>query len=362
MEKILFYSSTNLKSDTIVFEKLGITIRKLFKEEKEQIISSYSTLVANSTEIEYFKKFEDIRNNRENYSEDEITDIYRNVSDIDDKHPMKNFSLLYLYNSFIDDAYDKVTIENINTLVEHFYIIEIDENLFCKYFDSRYIGVIFPKIINFSNYINSKDGQYDKYEGTLLNFNRTINTNSEDFHEFIFYFFTECERSTKLNEDNLLKLCNMLNSRDTNFGFNFMMVIDNIFEDDVLIENRIVNIVSVLERLLISKEYQKQEMFVLKVGILCNKLFEITNEKLSRQLKEIYNIRSMIVHGNDDKILDKVDFYIDLFGPGITKGQNRYKTRSEILIVTCCILELCFINILNKYLDDTSLCEYIKQN
>lgn len=362
MEKILFYSSTKLKNDTISFEKLGITIRKLLKEEKKLIISRYSTLIATSEEIEYLKKYEDIRDNRKKYSEDEITDIYRKVYEIDENHAMKNFSLSYLYTSFFDDAYTMVTTENINTLTNNFFVVEIDEEVFCKHFDSRYIGVIFPKIINFSNYINSRDGQYNKYEGTLLNFDRAIDINEEKTQEFIFYFFTECERNTGLNEENLLKLSIMLNSRNSTFGFNFMMIIDTIFEDNVLIENKIVNIVSTIERLLISKDYKKQEMFVLKVGILCNDLFEITNEKLSRQLKEIYCIRSMIVHDDDNKIVDKIDFYNQLFGPSVIKGPSKYKSRLNILTATYSILEQCFIHILNKYLEDTSLCEYIKQN
>lgn len=139
-------------------------------------------------------------------------------------------------------------------------------------------------------------------------------------------------------------------------------MIDNILEDNVLVENSIVNKVSFLERLLISKEENKTEAFVLKVGILCNKLFDISNEHLSKRLKEIYNIRSMLVHGDGNKIIDSIDHYKKIFSDAIGKGKNKYETKLQILWCVDKMLDLFLIRVLNKYLDEPNLCEYMKQN
>lgn len=64
---------------------------------------------------------------------------------------------------------------------------------------------------------------------------------------------------------------------------------------------------------------------MLKTGILCNNLFSISNENLNKKLKEIYDIRSMLVHGEENKIIDNIDYYKKVFSNAIEKGQDDYE-------------------------------------
>ena len=114
--------------------------------------------------------------------------------------------------------------------------------------------------------------------------------------------------------------------------------------------------------MLISKEENKCDAFVLKVGILCNTLFDISNDALSKRLKEIYNIRSMLVHGDGNKIIDNIDYYKMVFSDVIKKGKSKLETKLEIFGCVDAILDLFLIRVLNKYLQEPNLCEFIKQN
>lgn len=183
--------------------------------------------------------------------------------------------------------------------------------------------------------------------------------NDEDLIGVLFTMLLVFDDTCSLNEEKLEKMFK-LKSKD--FNFSFIMMIDNLLEDNVLVENRIINKVSFLERLLISKEENKAEAFVLKVGILCNKLFDISNEDLSKKLREIYNIRSMLVHGDGNKIIDSIDYYKKIFSEEIEKETSKFETKLQILWCVDNILDLFLIRVLNRYLEDPNLCEFIKQN
>ena len=184
----------------------------------------------------------------------------------------------------------------------------------------------------------------------------------EDLIGVLFTMLLVFDDTCSLNEEKLEKLEKMFKLKSKDFNFSFIMMIDNLLEDNVLVENRIINKVSFLERLLISKEENKAEAFVLKVGILCNKLFDISNEDLSKKLREIYNIRSMLVHGDGNKIIDSIDYYKKIFSEEIEKETSKFETKLQILWCVDNILDLFLIRVLNRYLEDPNLCEFIKQN
>lgn len=362
MKRLLFYSESVLGTEIIEFEKLGITIRKMKKEEQNNIIFKYKKIIISDADKELAKKFDDIRKNKSKYEQDEIIKTYRRMVNLEETNKNSYDVIWSIIFGGVYDAYKKLSLGYINKVINNFYIIEINQNEFNKHFDENYIYTLFPKIINFSNYVSTGTGKYEKFDGIIFDFEKMINK-KEECNLIVFgNLLNECEKENKINESVLLKLQNMINLKDINFGFGFMMIIDTIFKEEGLIENQIINKVSFLERLLLTKDNAKQEMFILKVGILCNGLFDISNKRLSKQLKEIYNIRSLLVHGNELKIVDNIDLYKELFSHEIRKGKNKYQTRINILIAINCILDFYFIRVLNKYLENPHLCEYIKQN
>lgn len=256
----------------------------------------------------------------------------------------------------------KITLRNIKKYLKKIIVVELNEEEFEKQFEKSYISFLIPKIIDFCNYINTFDGDITNFDSFLFDFDMLSDPDNQYHKKALGLLLNEDKKQTSFSLKNLEKLEIMLNNNNTIFNFNFMMIIDSMFEEKGLIENQIINKVSFLERLLIGKTNNKQEHFVLKVGILCNNLIDIPSNVLKEQLKEIYDVRSILVHGNPDKIIDNIDKYQNIFGKTIKKGKNKHETKLNILIVIDTLLEFYFIEVLKKYLENYKLCEYMKIN
>ena len=116
-------------------------------------------------------------------------------------------------------------------------------------------------------------------------------------------------------------------------------------------------------KLLISKQNNKQESFILKVGTLIYKDVEWENEKLSKILKALYEFRSMLVHGKEDEIYQNKSNYADIFENNKLKNINKkIEIRYEILLTVSSFLEEITKLVLNKYLDNVDFCEFLKSN
>lgn len=221
--------------------------------------------------------------------------------------------------------------------------------------------MLIPKLINFSNYIASYDGDYKEYGmGKVYEYKGT--QKDENLINILFMMILSWKDNCSLNAEKLEALEKMFELKNNNFNFSFIMMIDNLLDGDMLVENSIINKVSFLERLLISKEYNKADAFVLKVGILCNDLFNISNDCLSKRLREIYNIRSKLVHGDGNDIIDNIDYYKKIFSKEIKKGQSKAETKLQVLWCVDTILNSFLIRVLNIYLNRPNLCEFIKKN
>ena len=68
------------------------------------------------------------------------------------------------------------------------------------------------------------------------------------------------------------------------------------------------------------------------------------------------------MHGDGNKIIDNIDYYRRVFSEVIEKKASKFETKLQILWGVDAILNLFLIRVLNKYLEDPNLCEFIKQN
>ncbi len=355
MQKVLFYINNNLSKE-IDLSKIGIRIRKLNEIEYNDLLDGFNGIILKGKDLEFANEFYLFKNGLKKLSDDEEINLIRTITKSKNQNTIFN-----IYNGFNKDVSDILTVKNIKNELNNFLLVEIDDEEFNKHFYENYIYDLIPKIINFCNYMASDDGDYKEYgQCKMYKYNGT--KVDKDLIGVLFIMILTYKDNCSIDNKYLIKLEDMFKKKDKEFNFSFITMIDNILEDNVLVENSIVNKVSFLERLLISKEENKTEAFVLKVGILCNKLFDISNEHLSKRLKEIYNIRSMLVHGDGNKIIDSIDHYKKIFSDAIGKGKNKYETKLQILWCVDKMLDLFLIRVLNKYLDEPNLCEYMKQN
>lgn len=356
MKRVIAYIENGL-TNKIDLSKLGIMIRNLNDIEYNEILSAYKSIILNEKDKNLAKQYFDYKNKKRNFSKEEKNNLFTEIDKSKNSHIILN-----VYNAYNKkEIFNILKLDNIKKELKNFVIIEINMEEFTKQFSQNYYKVLIPEIFSFSNYVSSCDKEYNDYNNIwTYEYDEFIKLDKSSQYQMIIILLFN--RRTKVNETILIKLQKMFNLKDRSFCFNFLMIIDNVLEERVLIENRIINKVSYLERLLISKEENKADAFVLKVGILCHQLFDISNQELSKQLKEIYNIRSMLVHGEESKIIDNIDYYKKIFCNVIEKKHSKHETRKQILITVDSTLELFFIRVLNKYLDEPNLCEYIKQN
>lgn len=355
MQKVIFYVHNKLKKN-INLSKIGLVIRKLNDEEYNDLLCGFKSIILEDDELQLAKDYYDFKNKKRKFNDTEKIQLFDNISKSKNEKTIIN-----LYNGFSKNAFEILKLKKIEDELNNFLIAEIDTKEFNKHFYKDYIYDLIPKIIDFSNYIASDDGNYKSFGQCKMHEYNGVK-NDENLIGVLFLILLTYSDTCSLNEKKLEKLEEMFKLKNRDFNFSFVMMIDSLLEDNVLVENRIINKVSFLERLLLSKEENKTESFVLKVGILCNKLFDISNEDLSKRLKEIYNIRSMLVHGDGNKIIDNIDYYKKVFSEVIEKGTSKVETKLQILWCVDTILDLFLIRVLNKYLEDPNLCEFIKQN
>lgn len=361
MNKFIFYSNERLKRK-IEFKKIGLIIRNLNEEESNLIIDNYKKIIINKKNKNLAKKYNDIRENRKKYERKEVEDTYLSLIELEERDKFSYDIIFCLYLDIIKNSFERMNLTYIKQYIKKLIVLEVNSEKFTKQFEEKYIKILLPKLLDFSNYISTTDGEINEFNAFLFDFDMITNEQNKYYIKSLGLLLNEYETNNLFNMENLEKLEKLLNENDAEFNFNFMMIIDNMFTDDRLIENKIVKKVSFLERLLITKEDNKQETFILKVGILCNGLLGISNDKLSKQLKEIYNIRSSIVHGDSDKIINNIEKYKGIFSELIKKGASKFETKLNILIAVDTILEFYFIEVLKKYLENYKLCEYMKKN
>lgn len=354
MRKILFYLNTESKKE-INLSKIGFKIRKLNTNEYKALLNEFVKIILEGKELELAKNYNSFIKNTKKISNEEELNLIENLSNSDNKDLILDF-----YSRIPPELFDFLTIDNIKNGLYKIWVAEANEVEFNKNFHENYIDVLITKLIDFCNYINSNDGNYESYK--IYNLYTYSGTKDKNLLTFLFIILSTNQHTSLINIENLYKLEKMFKTKDKDFCFSFLVMIDTIFQYDNLLENSIINKVSFLERLLISKEEEKTNAFVLKIGILCNSLFDISNEDLSKRLKELYKIRSLLVHGDTSKIINNIDLYKRVFSNKIEKKENKQETKHEILLAVDVILNMFLIRVLDKYLDNPNLCEYMKLN
>lgn len=345
-ENILYLVNTKVKYD-IIFEKIGIKLRNINQDEIKYIKYRIERLYCSKSQknlLERYRKVEIIdKNNADIETLKEAIDIYKKINELDNE---KKSAIFYLDK--VNGIIDKRSIKNI---LKNCLIIEVDRKRFEKCFGNLNPEYVVFRMIMFANYLTGECEMKKFYYTKLKNFNKY-----EDVINNSFY-------NEKINVNNLKRLSGLLNKRDINFNTNFIYIIENFLLNNMSLENKIVNMVSIIEKLLIKKYENKQESFILKVGILLNGCFGWNNEKISKILKTIYELRSLIVHGEEDKIYENKDKYADIFDyEKLKKIEDKISIRNNIFILIANCLELITKLVINKYLDNIEFCEYLKLN
>jgi len=253
--KSLFYSNIDFPQ-TLEIKKIGITLRRLNLEEEETIanlvLNAFASINENDEYNEYIK-----------YKNGEINDIKKEYNVLKKVDQMDDFRKSILFWKHAREKKDFHTDEeNIKKTLLKVVLVEADEENLRKYFGDDYEAFIISKLLNFSNYLNLENADFDYKTTPMIRFNDFV---KKEEHPYFLTLFDEVNSLySNYSYEKLSRIVNFLNKHDSEFNFNFISIIDTLLVENNLPENKLLNMVSVLERILINKEDPKSKSFVLK--------------------------------------------------------------------------------------------------
>lgn len=354
--KKYYFRLGDTKLQSICIKKLGLGIRLISTTEIEEITEKMFENILT-------KRNKRIINIGRKILVDHEADVLNNSQDrklfdemntfldkIDENHQKSFFMLMSEKNQNFDKRNFKKSISDL-------YVLEVDEDIFKRYYNIEQVQHMILSLLKFSYYIDSKildfneiGSNYNCYDLDIIDFNNI---------KKIIFIFDLSDNYVSYNYDNMQKICELMNKKDIYFNMSFISGIDELFYNEKSIENNIINKIAFIERLIIGEHEEKEKQFILKIGMICfGKTFK---DNLSEILKNIYEIRSLIVHGNEKKLHEKMDYYAKCFEIKDLK-KNKYENRFSLLITVSIYLDIVFKEFMNTYIYENDLCEFIKNN
>ncbi len=351
----------------IDIKKIGISFRKLKKQEKENILNTIKKIYHNKkTIIDLSKK----------YTSDETLEASLELNDFSkEEERIIMFCFMLIKRGFkfntakqVEKTLDRIVVIDCkkDTLDEFIYnskVSRIVSELLCLY-------DIYSKNIN----INEKVRSDYKY---ILDENNFLTEKDEDYSiSIIMSLLAKYKdnnmmiKRVELTEDYLKDLRRFINELSKEETRRFLTAIDMMYSNYDNIQNRIVNYVTIVESILISDEHNIKQNYILKGGFIFKQYLNAenikSNERIKASLAYTYDIRSAIVHGNEEKILDILNTYknrVNQIGKLINFSSDKYSTKTNQALVIANILSYLIVRAVIKYwIDNPYKVNYLKNN
>lgn len=346
---------------TIKINKIGMTIRPLSEEERDKIIIRYDSLFLSRDARIKLKTYEKMHSNL--LSLKELTSL---------KLTDEEFKAGYIFETF---KLDGIPI-NKSTLIKQLNkiaIIEFDEQI-NEYIEEGlefvFASHIFKSILltkgNYSlsdlkNMVITSD-KFDIFSDELLN----------SIDSIFNYISKSCPNIMDIVDlkekdfNNFNKFVNVLTKERIR---DFILISECIFTKEVSNSNSLLNYVSCLERLLVKYEkdnnYDIGKQIVLKFGLCISDNSDASIEEKLKYIKYCYQIRSCIIHGNENDLLQAAPKYLKMTKEeiiGIMGGDKIYKTRFLNIWLANNFMENNITIAIKEWMDNPKRIEFLKRN
>jgi len=351
----------------IALDKLGITFRPLSSQEQNDIIIKFDSLFFNQKSkrrikdyIEYKEIEEDWvkllpylakhKNRKKSYEEETADHIYSKL-----KHISKEFN-----KNYIKKQLKKIVIIEFCDKLDEF----ISKNT-QKYMIKEILRTFLYATENF-DYKKVKDLNICSDVWTvfndefLLNVYSILNYDSDG---------TLIINEIALDDEKIKVFNNFLNILTKERIRDFLLIVDNLFSNNVSIDNQVLNYISILERLFVkydkSDNYDIGKQICLKFGLCMHDYKDGVDDFDVKNIKYCYEVRSCIIHGNDIQLLNapkqilKLDD-VDLFKA--FESEKIYDRRFLILFLATRYLEYNMSNVLMAWFNNPKKIEFLKQH
>ncbi|MGE5455958.1 MAG: hypothetical protein ACM3O4_02465 [Ignavibacteriales bacterium] len=310
-------------NNEIQINKIGLTIRRLNEDEKKELSNYFNNYFfsqkAKHAINRYYNEF--VKNNEKGGNND-IRKKYvlsKHFNSLD----KNQIDAITFFTQVILEKNGKFNKNTFNRINNKLVIFEIDCEILNDFIDPSFFKSSIEYIILLSHIISGislcKIVFLKKYEDFLEGKHQMLfwyNTLNDDFDSYPALYLPEFCAKTMVEGPSFIakgkNICQiseigtLLQKSDRISIRNFFIILDMIFQENLSVENKIVNRTSIIERILMNKDDDKNDKFILKMGIVIQEIIpqEYLRLKLLKdQLDFCYKIRSCIVHGNEDKLM-----------------------------------------------------------
>ena len=346
----------------INIEKLGITFRNFTKKEKNTILEFIDNIYLKNKKIiqDAIKKYD-------------IKDELKLSIDLLKYDKLSQEVIMFCFMSK-KRGFTLNSIRKIKKLLDNMIIIDINKDILSEYLAEEKYVIFISNILSLYD-IYSSDIHFNKNVKLDYSFilNRNILNKKDTDYELnliinlIMSLDQKMAAMIELSEDYLLCLKKFFSKLNKNEIRRFLNVIDLFYSDNMMIQNKILNDVTLAESVLIKEGEDIKSNYILKSGLILKhyaKGGESINKFIRDFLNYCYDIRSAIVHGNEEKILEiynkamqKNKSFKEL-ARDIEESYNNKKMKALSLANTMCFI----VNraIIKYWLENPSIVSYLK--
>lgn len=285
----------------IIIDKLGIIFRPLSIKEKQMILNQIDKVYIKNKKIineadKKYTKDDELKLSFDLLKYDDLTRETIMFCFIGKKSGFK-FNSLKKINNILDKM---IIIETKNDVLSEF--VEEDN---IKKFISNILSLydIYSSNINFNNKVRS-DYSYILNDNILNPKEKNYNLNL--IMTVLASYENKMLKTTELSEEYLLDLKKFFSKLNKDEIRRFLNAIDLFYSNNIMIQNRVINNITLAESILVKEGEDIKANYILKAGLILKHYAaggESINNFIRVYLNYCYDIRSAIVHGNEEKIL-----------------------------------------------------------
>lgn len=292
--------SNFILSKKIIIDKIGISFRPLNLKEKELILKKLDDIYYKNKKIinEGIKKYED--------SLDFSMELLKYDKSI--QEPVI-FCFMSKKSGFSFNSTAKI-----KKILDNMIIIEIKDNILSEYIEKEnYIKFISNILSLYDIYSSNIDfNERVKLDYSPILEDNILNPKEENYNinlitAILISYNKKMMKMTELSEDYLKCLKKFFSKLSKEEIRRFFNSIDLLYSNNIMIQSKIVNNITLTESILIREEENIKANYVLKAGLIF-KHYTCGGESMNKFIKDYlsfcYDIRSAIVHGSEEKILD----------------------------------------------------------
>ena len=349
----------------IKINKLGIVFRRLTTSEKNMILQQINNI--------YFKNKKLINYAIKNYESKDEMKLSLDLLKYDDvTRKIVMFCFLGFKSGFTFN-----TPKRIEKILDQLIIIDYDKTVLLEFIEEKNVTKLISNLLSLYD-IYSADIKFNekvRFDYSFILNDNILNPDEKDYDiNLIMNIIAKYQQNklmkkmVEISEEYLLKLQKFISKLNKDEIRRFLNAIDLLYTEHKMIQNSIISKVTIIEGILINEEEEIKSNYILKAGLIFKHYAKSRSETNNKFIKDFlnysYEIRSAIIHGNEEKILvifNKVmqkNKYIKQLVHGNIESYNSKKMQAFLLANM--ILSLTVRAVIKCWIDHPSIISFMK--